>query len=107
MYSKKVIIINEVGLYGRAATALIQIANNYKSTIFVEYEDKKANAKSLLGVLSLTLPKDCQITISAEGIDEKEAVEKISKFIESGCVLEQEDNLEDAIKGKVVPGKSN
>ena len=57
MYSKKVIIISEAGLYGKAAASMIQLANNYKSTIFVEYEDKKANAKSLLGVLSLALTK--------------------------------------------------
>lgn len=84
MYSKKVVVISELGLYGRVATSLIQIANRYKSTIFVEYEDKKVNAKSLLGILSLALTKGCEISISASGVDEKEAVDDLVLFIESG-----------------------
>ena len=104
MYSKKVIIISEAGLFSRAATNMIQLANNYKSTIFIEYEDKRANAKSLLGVLSLALTKDCEITLTAEGVDEKEAVTKLVEFIKSGCISESDKN--DVIKDKTVPGQN-
>ena len=84
MYSKRVVIVSELGLYGKVATMLIQIANKYMSTIFIECEGKKANAKSLLGVLSFALTKGKEITVSATGIDEKEAVDDIVMFIESG-----------------------
>ena len=104
MYSKKVIIISEAGLYGKAAASMIQLANNYKSTIFVEYEDKKANAKSLLGVLSLALTKNCEVTLTAEGEDEKEAVTKLAEFIKSGCINRSDDD--DVIKGETVPGEN-
>jgi len=100
MYSKKTSIINEAGLYGKSATKFIQIANNFKSTLFIEYEDKRANAKSLLGILSLALPKDSSITITGNGVDEKEAVDKLVRFIESGFVSEEE---EEAIIGNVRP----
>ena len=86
MYSKK--------------TSIIQIANNFKSTLFIEYENKRANAKSLLGILSLALPKDSNIAITGNGVDEKEAVDKLIRFIESGFMGEDE---EEAIVGKVKP----
>ena len=104
MYSKKVIIISEAGLYGKAAASMIQLANNYKSTIFVEYEDKKANAKSLLGVLSLALTKNCEVTLTAEGVDEKEAVTELAEFIKSGGISRSDDD--DVIKGETVPGEN-
>ena len=75
----------------------------FKSTLFIEYEDKRANAKSLLGILSLALPKDSSITITGNGVDEKEAVDKLVRFIESGFVGEDE---EEAIVGKINPGEN-
>ncbi|MCL2311346.1 MAG: HPr family phosphocarrier protein [Firmicutes bacterium] len=84
MYSKSVIVKNEVGLYGKAATDLIQIANIYKCSIFIEHNDKKVNAKSLLGVLSLGLTKNTEIVLIGEGCDEKEAIERIADFLDSG-----------------------
>lgn len=104
MYSKKTVIISQSGLYGKAATKFIQLANNFKSTLFIEYDNKRANAKSLLGVLSLALPKDCEIVITGSGVDEREAVDKIVNFIESGC-MSDEYAEDDAIVGKLNPGK--
>ena len=84
MYTKRVAVINDLGLYGKVASSFIQIANRYKSSIFVEYKNKKVNAKSLLEVLSLSISKGCELSISADGVDEKEAVESLVSFIESG-----------------------
>ena len=74
MFSKEVTVNNQVGLYARPATFFIQKANEYKSTIMVEKDERKVNAKSLLGVLSLGITRGTTINISAEGADEEEAV---------------------------------
>lgn len=106
MYSKKVVIVNQAGLYGKLATKFIQLANNFKSTLFVEYESKKANAKSLLGVLSLALPQNCEVVVTGSGIDEREAVDKLVEFIEEGGIYhELTENHEDAIVGDAKPGE--
>ena len=64
-------------------TLFIQKANTYKSTIWVERDDRKINAKSLLGVLSLGIVKDMTITIIADGNDEQDAVNGLCALIES------------------------
>ncbi len=84
MISKEVAILNSVGLHARPATYFIQKANNYKSTLWVENGDRKANAKSLLGVLSLGITKGTRITIVADGEDEAEAIEGLSNLILTG-----------------------
>ena len=73
MYSKEVEVQNQVGLHARPATFFIQKANEFKSSIWVEKEDRKVNAKSLLGVLSLGITKGTTINIVADGVDEEEA----------------------------------
>ncbi len=83
MFSKEATVNNQVGLYARPATFFIQKANEYKSTIMVEKEERKVNAKSLLGVLSLGITRGTIITISAEGSDEEEAVNALCDLIAS------------------------
>lgn len=83
MFSKDATVNNQVGLYARPATFFIQKANEYKSTIMVEKEERKVNAKSLLGVLSLGITKGTVITVSAEGPDEEEAVNALCDLIAS------------------------
>ena len=83
MISKEVTIVNNVGLHSRPATFFIQKANAYKSSVWVEREDRRVNAKSLLGVLSLGIVKDMTVTILADGPDEKEAVDGLKALIES------------------------
>ncbi len=83
MYSKEIQVQNRVGLYARPATFFIQKANEYKSTILVEKEERKVNAKSLLGVLSLGITKGTLINIIAEGPDEVEAVTALVEMISS------------------------
>ena len=84
MYVKDVVVQNQVGLHARPATFFIQKANEFKSSIWVEKEERRANAKSLLGVLSLGIMGGTKIRISAGGNDEQEAVEALAKLVESG-----------------------
>ena len=84
MFSKEVTVNNQVGLYARPATFFIQKANEFRSTIMVEKENRKVNAKSLLGVLSLGITKGTVINISAEGSDEEEAVNSLVDLVKSG-----------------------
>jgi len=74
MYTQQITVNNEVGLHARPATFFIQKANEFRSTMMVEKAERKVNAKSLLGVLSLGITKGSSIVISAEGPDEEEAV---------------------------------
>ena len=75
MLTKTITIQNEVGLHTRPATYFIQKANNYKSSVWIENSDRRANAKSLLGVLSLGISKGDTVSIIANGSDEAEAVD--------------------------------
>lgn len=86
MISKEVTILNTVGLHARPATYFIQKANNYKSSITVECGDRRANAKSLLGILSLGITKGTRINIVADGADEADAIEGLSNLILTGFV---------------------
>ena len=83
MFSKDVVVQNQVGLHARPATFFIQKANEFKASIWVEKEERRVNAKSLLGVLSLGITKGSSIVISAEGPDEEEAVNALCTLIES------------------------
>lgn len=84
MTSKEISIKNSVGLHARPATFFIQKANTYKSSIWVECGDRRANAKSLLGVLSLAIVKDMKVTLIADGPDEAEALQGLSELVDSG-----------------------
>ena len=84
MYVKDVVVQNQVGLHARPATFFIQKANEFKSSIWVEKEERRANAKSLLCVLSLGIMGGTKIRIIAGGNDEQEAVEALAKLVESG-----------------------
>ena len=70
MYTQNVTINNEVGLHARPATFFIQKANEFKSGIWLEKDERRVNAKSLLGVLSLGIVKGTTITLLADGADE-------------------------------------
>ena len=83
MLSQTVVVNNQVGLHARPATFFIQKANEYKSSIWLEREERKVNAKSLLGVLSLGVVKGGEVTIVAEGEDEKEAVAGLVALVEA------------------------
>ena len=83
MISKNVTIQNNVGLHARPATFFIQKANTYQSSVWVEKEDRRVNAKSLLGVLSLGITKGMTVTLIADGSDEKEDIDGLAELIDT------------------------
>ena len=84
MLKKDVTIINNIGLHARPATFFIQKANSYKSSIWIEKDDRKVNAKSLLGVLSLGIAKGMTITLIADGVDAEEAINGLVELVLKG-----------------------
>ena len=84
MYSKDVMVQNQVGLHARPATFFIQKANEFRSSIWIEKEERSVNAKSLLGILSLGIIGGTQIKIIADGADEQAAVNALVELVESG-----------------------
>ena len=82
MISKEVLVKNSTGLHARPATLLVKKASSFKSDVSIEYNGKKANVKSLIGVLSLAVTKDATIKVVASGDDEALAVDEIVKLVE-------------------------
>ena len=84
MVKKEVTITNNIGLHARPATFFIQKANTYSSSMWVEKDERRVNAKSLLGVLSLGIAKGMTITIIADGSDEVAAIDGLIELIKTG-----------------------
>jgi len=83
MYEKKATIMKQIGLHARPATFLIQKANEFKSSIWIEKDERRVNAKSLLGVLSLGVAQGATISIIADGTDEIQAVDTLCELIDT------------------------
>ena len=83
MKTEKITKKNETGLHARPATLLVKEASGFKSDVSLEFNGKKANAKSLIGVLSLAVTSGANIKVSASGDDEAAAAEAVAKLIES------------------------
>ena len=81
MYTKEATVNNQVGLHARPATFFIQKANEFKSSIWVEKEERRVNAKSLLGVVSLGIVQGTVIQLIADGPDAEEAVEALAELL--------------------------
>ena len=84
MISRDITIKNSVGLYARPATFFIQRANSYKSSIWIEKDDRRVNAKSLLGVLSMAIAGGSTVTLIADGPDENAAITGLMELVDSG-----------------------
>ena len=83
MFMKETTVNNQVGLHARPATFFIQKANEFKSSIWVEKDDRRVNAKSLLGVLSVGIVKSTTINLIADGPDEEAAIKALVALIDS------------------------
>lgn len=88
MITREVTVRNSVGLHARPATFFIQKANTYKSSIWVEKEERRVNAKSLLGILSMGVTEGTTITLIADGPDEAAALKGLADMIENGFKAE-------------------
>lgn len=86
MLTKKVTINIENGLEARPVAQLVQVASQYDSKIYLECEDKKVNAKSIMGMMSLGLAAGEEIVVSADGEDEEAAVEGIENYLSNKTV---------------------
>ncbi len=81
MFVKEAVVSNQVGLHARPATFFTQKANEFKSSIWIEKAERRVNAKSLLGVLSLGIVKGTTINIVADGADEEKAVNTLYELV--------------------------
>ena len=81
MTVRETVVNNKVGLFARPATFFIQKANEFKCSIWVEKDDRRVNAKSLLGVLSMGLMDGTSISLIADGVDEAEALDALTKLV--------------------------
>lgn len=84
MVEQLVTIRNEHGLHARLAGVLSQAANQFSSNVYIQKGLMKVNAKSIMGIMMLAANHGAQLTIKAEGADEEEAVEALSKLVDSG-----------------------
>ena len=82
MYSENTVVKCASGLHNKQATYFIQKANDFRSSIWIEAEDRKINAKSLLGVLSMAIMTGTEVTISADGSDEEQAVRTLIDMLQ-------------------------
>ena len=83
MFMKETVVNNQVGLHARPATFFIQKATEFKSSVWVEKDERRVNAKSLLGVLSLGIVKGTSITLIGDGPDEEAAILALVELINS------------------------
>ena len=83
MYVKEIVVNNQVGLHARPATFFTQKANEFKSSVWIEKDERRVNAKSLLGVLSLGVVKGTTVSIIADGNDEEKAIEILSALVDA------------------------
>ena len=83
MYTQEITVTNEVGLHAKPATYFIQKANEFKCGIWVEKDERRVNAKSLLGVLSLGIAQGSVITVIADGADEKQAIAALQELADN------------------------
>ncbi len=83
MIKKPITVQLARGLEARPAAVLVQVASQYESKIYVETGDKKVNAKSIMGMMTLGLSAGSSVTVTADGDDEETAIENIEKYLSS------------------------
>ena len=81
MFNKEIVVRCESGLHNRQATYFVQKANEFESSIYLESDNRKMNAKSLLGIMSLGIVTGATVTLSAVGADAEEAVNALEALL--------------------------
>ena len=82
MFSKKIVVGCQSGLHNKQATYFVQKANEFDSSIWLESANRKMNAKSLLGIMSLSIVTGATVTLSAMGPDAEEAVNALEALLQ-------------------------
>ena len=88
MVEKTFIIIDQSGIHARPATTIVQAASPFAAAVNLEYNGKSVNLKSIMGVMSLGIPKDATIKITAEGADEERALAAIEEAVKKAGLAE-------------------
>ena len=83
----KVVVIDTVGLHARPATVAVNVASRFKSDVKVAYKSKEVNMKSIMGVMSLGIPTQSEITITCDGEDEEVAIQTIEEILKTQKVI--------------------
>ena len=83
MREKEIVIGLETGLEARPVALLVQVASQFESDIYIESGNKKVNAKSIMGMMSLGLTQDAEVTVYAEGVDAQDAVNEIVEYLKN------------------------
>ena len=81
MTQKAIQVKLETGLEARPVAMLVQVASQFDSTVYINVDDRKVNAKSIMGMMSLGLASGEKINVTADGEDEKAAIDEIEKFL--------------------------
>lgn len=81
MVKSKIIIQNQLGLHARASAKLLDLSSQFESEILIKYQNKQANAKSILCLMALGVTKNAEIEICIEGVDENSALAAITQLI--------------------------
>lgn len=81
MMKKDIIVINKLGLHARAAAKLVSLASTFQSAIKVSKDSREVNGKSIMGVMMLAASQDSTIQITAEGVDEQQAIDELEELI--------------------------
>ena len=81
MISKNITINIPTDMEARQVDLLVQVASQFESNIYVEVEDKKVNAKSIMGMMTLSIVPGEEVTIITKGVDEEEAMDKIEEYL--------------------------
>lgn len=87
MKEKTVLVIDPVGLHARPATVAVNAAGKFKSEVKITYKGRSVNMKSIMGVMSLGIPTQSEVTISTEGVDEEEAIQAIEEVLRAQKVI--------------------
>jgi len=83
MIEKIIVVSNRAGIHARPSALLVQITKNFKSNIYIEKDEYRINAKSIMGIITLGAGYGTELKIIAEGEDEEAAIESIVKLFES------------------------
>ena len=84
MQQQDVLIINKLGLHARASAKLTQLASSFKCEVMMSRNNRRVNAKSIMGVMMLAAARGCSVTLETEGEDEVEAMDALAGLISSG-----------------------
>lgn len=87
MEKKSFVIIDKTGIHARPATEIVQLANKFESNSFMEYNGRAVNMKSIMGLMSLGVPYEAEITITFEGKDEVDAMSTFESSIKAAGLV--------------------